>query len=181
MVALADIPPAPRGVPQIEVTFELDVNGILSVSAEDKGNGNTNRITITNEENRLTRDDIRRMVEEAERFADDDKRLRERVDARNDLESYAYTLSAQLGDKEKLGGKLSAQDKEAVEKAVAEKIQWMESHQDAGLEELQAKRKELEAVVQPVVSKLYDGAPGDQADSAESEQENNSHFERDEF
>uniref|UniRef100_A0A672G2M5 Endoplasmic reticulum chaperone BIP n=1 Tax=Salarias fasciatus TaxID=181472 RepID=A0A672G2M5_SALFA len=157
---LTGIPPAPRGVPQIEVTFEIDVNGILRVTAEDKGTGNKNKITITNDQNRLTPEDIERMVNDAERFADEDKKLKERIDARNELESYAYSLKNQIGDKEKLGGKLSDDDKETIEKAVEEKIEWMESHQDAELEDFQAKKKELEEVVQPIISKLYGSAGG---------------------
>uniref|UniRef100_A0A7N8YGN2 78 kDa glucose-regulated protein n=1 Tax=Mastacembelus armatus TaxID=205130 RepID=A0A7N8YGN2_9TELE len=168
---LTGIPPAPRGVPQIEVTFEIDVNGILRVTAEDKGTGNKNKITITNDQNRLTPEDIERMVNDAERFADEDKKLKERIDARNELESYAYSLKNQIGDKEKLGGKLSDDDKEAIEKAVEEKIEWMESHQDAELEDFQAKKKELEEVVQPIISKLYGSAGGPPPEGAEGEQD----------
>lgn len=100
---LTGIPPAPRGVPQIEVTFEIDPNGILQVSAEDKGTGNREKIVITNDQNRLTPDDIDRMIRDAEKFADEDKKLKERVEARNELESYAYSLKNQLNDKDKLG------------------------------------------------------------------------------
>uniref|UniRef100_A0A8C5BKB8 78 kDa glucose-regulated protein n=1 Tax=Gadus morhua TaxID=8049 RepID=A0A8C5BKB8_GADMO len=166
---LTGIPPAPRGVPQIEVTFEIDVNGILRVTAEDKGTGNKNKITITNDQNRLTPEDIERMVNDAERFADEDKKLKERIDARNELESYAYSLKNQVGDKEKLGGKLSDEDKETIEKAVEEKIEWMESHQDSDLEEFQAKKKELEEIVQPIVSKLYGSAGAPPPEGAEPE------------
>uniref|UniRef100_A0A8C7YNB1 Endoplasmic reticulum chaperone BIP n=1 Tax=Oryzias sinensis TaxID=183150 RepID=A0A8C7YNB1_9TELE len=168
---LTGIPPAPRGVPQIEVTFEIDVNGILRVTAEDKGTGNKNKITITNDQNRLTPEDIERMVNDAERFADEDKRLKERIDARNELESYAYSLKNQIGDKEKLGGKLSDEDKETIEKAVEEKIEWMESHQEAETEDFQAKKKELEEVVQPIITKLYGSAGGPPPEGAESEAE----------
>lgn len=97
---LTGIPPAPRGVPQIEVTFEIDVNGILRVTAEDKGTGNKNKITITNDQNRLTPEEIERMVNDAEKFAEEDKKLKERIDTRNELESYAYSLKNQIGDKE---------------------------------------------------------------------------------
>uniref|UniRef100_A0A4W3GWM3 Endoplasmic reticulum chaperone BIP n=1 Tax=Callorhinchus milii TaxID=7868 RepID=A0A4W3GWM3_CALMI len=114
---LTGIPPAPRGVPQIEVTFEIDVNGILRVTAEDKGTGNKNKITITNDQNRLTPEEIERMVNDAEKFSEEDQKLKERIDSRNDLESYAYSLKNQIGDKEKLGGKLSSEDKEVIEKA----------------------------------------------------------------
>uniref|UniRef100_UPI00358E3FFF endoplasmic reticulum chaperone BiP n=1 Tax=Myxine glutinosa TaxID=7769 RepID=UPI00358E3FFF len=167
---LTGIPPAPRGVPQIEVAFEIDVNGILRVSAEDKGTGNKNKITITNDQNRLTPDEIKRMVDDAERFADDDKRVKERVEARNELESYAYSLKNQIGDKEKLGGKLSPEDKETIEKAVDEKIQWLEGHQDAEVDAFNAQKKELEEAVQPIVGKLYSGAgtpPPEESDKDE--------------
>uniref|UniRef100_UPI00358FFA94 endoplasmic reticulum chaperone BiP-like n=1 Tax=Myxine glutinosa TaxID=7769 RepID=UPI00358FFA94 len=167
---LTGIPPAPRGVPQIEVAFEIDVNGILRVSAEDKGTGNKNKITITNDQNRLTPDEIKRMVDDAERFADDDKRVKERVEARNELESYAYSLKNQIGDKEKLGGKLSPEDKETIEKAVNEKIQWLEGHQDAEVDAFNAQKKELEEAVQPIVGKLYSGAgtpPPEESDKDE--------------
>uniref|UniRef100_A0A673L3F2 Endoplasmic reticulum chaperone BIP n=1 Tax=Sinocyclocheilus rhinocerous TaxID=307959 RepID=A0A673L3F2_9TELE len=157
---LTGIPPAPRSVPQIEVTFEIDVNSILRVTAEDKGTGNKNKITITNDQNRLTPEDIERMVNEAERFADEDKKLKERIDARNELESYSYSLKNQIRDKEKLGGKLSSDDKEAIEKSIEEKIEWLESHQDADLEDFQAKNKELEEIVHAIVSKMYGSAGG---------------------
>jgi len=157
---LTGIPPAPRGVPQIEVTFEIDVNGILHVSAEDKGTGNKNKITITNDHNRLSPDDIQRMINDAEKFADEDKTLKERVEARNELESYAYSLKNQIGDKEKLGGKLSEDEKSTIEKAVTEKIEWLDANKEATAEELQTQKKELEAIVQPIVGKLYEGAGG---------------------
>ena len=89
---LPGIPPAPRGVPQIEVTFEIDANGILQVSAEDKGTGKAEKITITAEKGRLSEEDIERMVREAEEYADEDKKVKERIDARNGLESYLYNV-----------------------------------------------------------------------------------------
>ncbi len=104
------------------------------------------------------------MVNEAERFADDDKKLKERIDARNELESYTYYIKNQIGDKEKLGGKLSSDDKEAIKKAIEEKIEWLESHQDADLEDFQAKKKELEEVVQPIISKLAGDLPPEEDD-----------------
>lgn len=152
---LTGIPPAPRGVPQIEVTFEIDVNGILKVTAEDKGTGNKEKITITNDHNRLTPDDIERMIKDAEQFAEDDKKVKEKVDARNELESYVYTLKNQLSDKEKMGGKLSDSDKEKIEAALDEKIKWLESNPDAEAEELKSQKKEVEGIVAPIISKLY--------------------------
>merc|ERR1712212_679574 len=165
---LNGIPPAPRGVPQIEVTFEIDVNGILRVGAEDKGTGKKEKITITNDQNRLSPDDIERMVNDAEKFADEDKEVKAKVDAKNDFESYAYSLKNQVGDKEKLGAKLSEDEKADITKAVDEAISWLESHADATTEELKAEKKKLEDIATPIVSKLYqgqappggDGAPG---------------------
>merc|ERR1711998_765602 len=111
---LQNIPPAPRGVPQIEVTFEIDVNGVLRVSAEDKGAGSKESITISNDQNRLTPEDIERMVQDAEKFAEEDRLLKEQVEARNGLEGYLYGLKNQVGDEEKLGAKLSDEDKETI-------------------------------------------------------------------
>jgi len=159
---LNGIPPAPRGVPQIEVTFEIDVNGILRVSAEDKGTGKKEKITITNDQNRLSPEDIERMVNDAEKFADEDKKVKEKVDAKNEFESYAYSLKNQISEKDKLGGKLSEEDKGVLEKAVDEAIAWMDSHQDASVDELKEAKKKLEDVATPIVSKIYQqqgGAP----------------------
>uniref|UniRef100_A0A0K0FNN1 Heat shock 70 kDa protein 1A/1B (inferred by orthology to a human protein) n=1 Tax=Strongyloides venezuelensis TaxID=75913 RepID=A0A0K0FNN1_STRVS len=157
---LTGIAPAPRGVPQIEVTFEIDVNGILHVSAEDKGTGSKNKITITNDQNRLSPEDIERMINDAEKFADEDKKLKEIVEARNELEGYAYNLKNQVGDSEKLGGKLSDDEKVTIETAVDQAINWLESNKEATVEELQQQKKDLEGTVQPIISKLYQGAEG---------------------
>lgn len=157
---LNGIPPAPRGVPQIEVTFEIDVNGILRVSAEDKGTGSKEAITITNDQNRLTPEDIERMVSDAEKFADEDKKVKERVDARHELEGYLYGLKNQVGDEEKLGAKLDEDDKETITKIVEEKIDWLEGHQEADTDEYKTQKKEVEDVVSPIISKLYQGAGG---------------------
>jgi len=111
---LTGIPAAPRGVPQIEVSFELDANGILKVTAGDKGTGKTESITITNDKGRLTQEEIDRMVQEAEKYADEDKATKERIEARNGLENYAFSLKNQVNDEEGLGGKIDEDDKETV-------------------------------------------------------------------
>jgi len=157
---LQNIPPGPRGQPQIEVTFEIDVNGVLRVSAEEKGAGSKESITITNDQNRLTPDDIERMVNDAERFADEDKKVKERVDARNELEGYLYGLKNQIGDEEKLGGKLSEEDKETIEEALEASIKWLDENQQAETEEYKEQKKEVEGVVQPIISALYKDAGG---------------------
>jgi len=171
---LDGIPPAPRGVPQIEVTFEIDVNGILRVSAEDKGTGKKNNIVIKNDQNRLSPEDIDRMINDAEKFAEEDKKVKERVEARNELESYAYSLKNQIGDKEKLGGKLSSDDKETIENALDEHIKWLEKNHDAEIEEFKEHKKQLEEIVQPIVGKLYQGqgdAPGGGSDESDERDE----------
>jgi heat shock protein 5 len=160
---LTGIPPAPRGVPQIEVSFEVDANGILQVSAEDKGTGKSEKITITAEKGRLSADEIERMVREAEEFADEDKAAKERIDGRNALESYCYNLKNQLDDEKGLGGKLESEDKETIQKAVQDGLDWLEENSSADAEEFKAKLKEVEQEVNPIISKVYQnsgGAPG---------------------
>jgi heat shock protein 1/8 len=156
---LNGIPPAPRGVPQIEVTFDLDANGILNVSAEDKAGGNRNKITITNDKGRLSKEDIERMVKEAEKYksADDDNRTR--IEAKNSLENYAYSLRNTIQD-EKVSGKLSTEDKHELEGAVDAAIKWLDSNQSATKEEFEYHRKELEQKANPIMTKLYQGAGG---------------------
>merc|ERR1711976_1043674 len=167
---LTGIPPAPRGVPQIEVPFEIDANGVLQVSAQDKGTDNKEKITITNDQNRLTPEDIEQMIADAEKFADEDKKLKERVEARNELESYAYSLKNQINDKEKLGAKITDEDKEKIEEAVNEKISWLEENQEAEGEDFKTQKKELEEIVQPIIAKLYQGgAPPPGAGEPEEE------------
>jgi len=157
---ITGIPPAPRGVPQIEVTFEIDANGIMIVSAEDKGTGNKEKITITNDNNRLSPEDIERMINDAEKFAEEDAELKSKVEARNELESYAYSLKNQLSDKEKLGGKLSDDEQSKIEEIINEKIKWLEDNTDASAEDLKAQKKEMEDIVQPIIAKLYQGQGG---------------------
>ncbi|KAF4697520.1 70-kilodalton heat shock protein [Perkinsus olseni] len=141
---LDGIPPAPRGVPQIEVTFDIDANGILNVSAQDKSTGKSNQITITNEKGRLSQADIDRMVSEAEKYKAEDEANKEKIEAKNGLENYCYTLKNTVQD-EKLKDKISDEDKAAIEKA----------------EEFEAKQKEVEGIVNPIMMKVYQAAGGD--------------------
>merc|ERR550537_980663 len=161
---LGGIPPAPRGVPQIEVTFEIDANGILNVGAEDKGTGKNEKITITNDKGRLSQEEIERLVNEAEEFAEDDKRVREKIDARNQLENYVYSMKNTLNDAEKgVADKISEDDKEAIEKALEEANEWLDDNQEAEKEDFDEKLKEVQDVANPIISKVYKesgGAPG---------------------
>jgi len=156
---LSGIPPAPRGVPQIEVTFELDANGILKVSASDKGTGKAESITITNDKGRLSQEEIDRMVEEAEKFAEEDKQVRERIEAKNGLENYFYSLKNQVNDKEGMGSKISDDDKTAILDAIKETSSWFDSNSaTATAEEFEEQKEKLTEVVTPITSKLYGSA-----------------------
>ena len=156
---LDGIPPMPRGVPQIEVTYDIDANGILNVSAVEKSTGKENKITITNDKGRLSKDDIERMVAEAEANKAEDEANKARIEAKNGLENYAYNVRNSISD-EKLASKLSAEEKETVEAAVKSAMEWLDSHHEAEKEEFEAKQKELEEVVNPVFVKMYQGAEG---------------------
>jgi heat shock protein 1/8 len=159
---LTGIPPAPRGVPQIEVTFDIDANGILNVSAVEKGTGKTNKITITNDKGRLSKEEIERMLAEAEKYKEEDAAEAERISAKNALESYAYSLRNTLSD-EKVGDKLDADDKAKLTKAIDETVQWLDSNTTATKDEFESQQKELEGVANPIMMKFYQsqgGAPG---------------------
>ncbi|CAL9737669.1 heat shock protein Ssa1p [Monosporozyma servazzii] len=163
---LSGIPPAPRGVPQIEVIFDIDANGILNVSALEKGTGKTNKITITNDKGRLSKNDIEKMVNEAEKFKEEDEREAERVQAKNGLESYAFTLKNSVNEnnfKEKVG----EEDAKKVETAAQETIDWLDASQAASTDEYKDRQKELESVANPIMTKFYsaggeptEGMPG---------------------
>jgi heat shock protein 5 len=159
---LNGIPPAPRGVPQIEVTFEMDANGIMKVSAADKGTGKSEGITIKNEKGRLSQEEIDRMVADAEKFAAEDEANRKRIEALNSLSSFVYGLKNQVTDSEGLGGKLDSDDKQTILDAVKETTEWIdENGSSASVEDLEEKLAEVQSIVNPITTKLYEGAgPG---------------------
>jgi len=165
---LTGIPPAPRGTPQIEVTFEVDANGILQVSAEDKGTGKKEQITITAEKGRLSEEEIERMVKEAELYADEDKKVKERIDAKNGLESYLYNLKNQLEDEEKgIADKISAGDKKELQDLVDETLDWLEDNPEAEKEDYDEKMKEVENVSNPIMRNVYSQGEGGAEDDAD--------------
>ena len=162
---LTGIPPAPRGVPQIEVTFEVDANGILQVSAEDKGTGKAEKITITAEKGRLSEDEIERMVKEAEDYAEEDKKIKERIDSRNGLESYLYNLKNTLDDDEKgVSDNISAEDKKELQDMIDETLDWMDENPEADKEDYDEKQKEVEQVANPIMRNVYAGSSGGDSD-----------------
>jgi heat shock protein 5 len=176
---LGGLPPAPRGVPQIEVTFEIDANGIVNVGAQDKGTGKEEKITITADKGRLSEEEIERMVREAEEFAEEDKLQKETIDARNALEGYAYSMRNTITDEDKLGDKIEDEDRETIDEAITEVIDWLDETTDGEKEDYEEKLKELEAVCNPIVSKLYQehGAPGGDEDDDEFGDDDDEHDE----
>jgi heat shock protein 5 len=159
---LSGIPPAPRGVPQIEVTFEIDANGILQVSAADKGTGKAEKITITADKGRLSEEDIERMVREAEEFAEQDKEVKRRIDSKNGLESYLFNLKNMLDDDSDtgVGGKISESEKEELENEINEALDWLDDNQEAEADDYEDKQKEVEAIANPIMREIYQSAGG---------------------
>lgn len=156
---LSGIPPAPRGVPQIEVTFDIDANGILNVSAVDKSTGRENKITITNDKGRLSKEQIEKMVHEAEKYKEDDEKVKDRVSAKNALESYCFSMKSTM-EEPSVGSKISEDDKKKIMDKVDEVIKWLDANQLAEKEEFEHKQKELQEVCNPIVTKMYQGAGG---------------------
>ena len=152
---LNGIPPAPRGVPQIDVTFEIDENSILTVSAHEKGTDKKETISITNDKGRLTKEEIERMVADAEKFAESDKILKEKIDAKHQLENYIYQMRNTIDDKEKLADKLDEDDKETISEALTDAQEWINSNEDAEKDDLEEHLKELQRICDPIIAKVY--------------------------
>jgi len=157
---LGGIPPAPRGVPQVEVTFDIDANGVLNVTAEEKGAGKKSNITITNDKGRLSKDDIDRMVREAEEYADEDAKAKERIDAKNALESYCYQMK-NTSSEDKFKEAVSEEELKQVTDKVDEVMQWLETAENAEKDEFDSMQKDMESICNPIISKMYaaGGAP----------------------
>ncbi|PPS04453.1 hypothetical protein GOBAR_AA16202 [Gossypium barbadense] len=164
---LTGIPPAPRGVPQIEVTFEVDANGILHVTAEDKAAKKAQSITITNDKGRLSQEEIDRMVKEAEEFAEEDKKVREKIDSRNKLETYIYNMRSSIDDKDKLADKIDSDEKEKIENTLREALEWLDDNQNGEKEDFDEKLKEVEAVGNPIIKQVYEKSGGSSANDDE--------------
>ncbi|TMW51853.1 hypothetical protein DOY81_003098 [Sarcophaga bullata] len=156
---LSGIPPAPRGVPQIEVTFDIDANGILNVTALERSTNKENKITITNDKGRLSKEDIERMVNEAEKYRNEDEKQKETIAAKNSLESYCFNMKATL-DEDNLKSKISESDRNTIMEKCNETIKWLDANQLADKEEYEHRQKELEGVCNPIITKLYQGAGG---------------------
>jgi heat shock 70kDa protein 1/2/6/8 len=156
---LTGIPPAPRGIPQIEVTFDIDANGILNVSAADKTTGKSNKITITNDKGRLSKEDIERMVSEAEKFKEQDLAVKERIEAKNGFENYVYSLKNTMNDND-IVSKLSEEDTATLNNAIESSLKWIDENREASKEEYSDHQKELEQIARPIMTKMYSGTAG---------------------
>merc|ERR1712177_63364 len=149
----------PRGQPQIDVTFDIDANGILNVSAIEKSTGKEDKITITNDEGRLSQEEIERMVSEAEKFKAEDDANRNRIEAKNGLENYCFSLKSSI-DSEQVKDKIDEGDKKTLEEKIEETTKWLDVNQSAEKEEYEEKQKELEGIALPILQKMGGGAPG---------------------
>merc|ERR1712064_133986 len=177
---LGGIPPAPRGQPQIEVTFEIDSNGILNVGAEDKGTGKADKITITNDKGRLTEEQIEKMIKEAEQFADEDKKVKERADAKNAFDGYIHSMRSATegsGENKGLSEKMDSDEKEKILDALKDGQSWIDSNPEADAEEIKEKHKEIEGICAPIVSKYYGAGGGGGAGGADEDEEEEAHDE----
>jgi len=154
---LNGIPPAPKGVPQIEVTFEIDENSIMTVSAADKGTGKKEVITITNDKGRLTKEEIEQMISDSEKYAEEDKAIKEKIDSKNQFENYIYQMKNSIDDKEKLAEKLEEEDKSTIKDAITDASDWLNANGDAEKDDFEEKLKELQAICDPIISKVYQG------------------------
>ena len=159
---LNGIPPMPRGMPQIEITYDIDANGILNVNAVEKSSGKSEKITVKNEKGRLSAEEIQKMVDEAEQFKEDDNKQREKVEARNGLDNYIFSVKQSLND-EKLKDKFTDEDKTSVEDKIKEVQEWYDDHLDAEKEEFESKQKELESVFSPIMMRVYQQATPQEA------------------
>jgi molecular chaperone DnaK (HSP70) len=161
---LSGIAPAKRGVPQIEITFDIDTNGILLVDAVDKATGKKSNITITNDKGRLSPEEVEKMVKDAEKYAEEDKKLKLKVEAKNKLENYCYTTKQTFDDYK--GDKLTENDKQTVINTCNDCLQWMESNSNASSEDYEVQQKKVEGIIAPIVSKLYaeNATPGPTVD-----------------
>jgi len=177
---LTGIPPAAKGVPQIDVTFEIDENSILTVSANDKGTGKKETITITNDKGRLSKEEIDQMIKDSEKYAEEDKAIKAKIDAKNQFENYIYQMKNSIEDKDKLAEKLSAEDKSKIKDALTDAQDWLNANADAEKDDFEEKLKELQGTCDPIVKKVYQAAGGQPgSEGGEGGKEEEEEFEED--
>ena len=171
---LNGIPPAPRGTAQIEVTFSIDENSILSVVAKEKGTGKTESITITNDKSRLSKEEIERMIQDAEKNAEHDKAIKDKIEAKNSLDQYLHTMKSTIEDSDKLADKLESADKYRIKEALDDAQYWLKKNEDdASKDEFEEQLRAVQKVCDPIIAKLYQKHGGQQRDSYEEDEERN--------
>jgi heat shock protein 1/8 len=156
---LDGIPPMPRGRPQIEVSFDIDSNGILNVGAVEKSTGKENKIQITNDKGRLSEDEIQRMVDDAEKYKTDDENNKLRIEAKNSLENLVYQTKGMLSD-DSIQDKLSDEDKDTINEKCSSLITWLGDNSNAEKHEFEEKEKEFQSVINPIIQKMQMSAGG---------------------
>ena len=162
---LSGIPPMPRGVPQIEICYDIDANGILNVNASEKSTGKAEKITITNDQNHLSKEDIEKMISEAEKYKEDDEKLKKLIEAKNSLENYCFSTKNNVLSNDQLKGKISEEDTKTIEDLIEETISWLDQAEDnVTVEEFESKQKEVESVINPILQKAYQSAGPQQED-----------------
>lgn len=170
--SLTDIPPAGKGVPQIEVTFKIDENSIMKVTATDKGTNKKESITITNEKGRLSKDEIEQMIKDSEKYAEEDKRTKERLDAKHSFDNYLDSMARSIDDPEKWGSKLPDEDRRTIKDAISDARDWYNSNSEtAEKDEIDDKLKEIQGVIDPIVKKLYGSAGGEDGEDEDEDEE----------
>lgn len=157
---LTNIPPLPRGMPKIEITYDIDSNGILTVSSKEQSSGKEHKITVKNDKGRLSEAEIKRMVEDSERLKEEDERFRKQIEAKNGLEGFVYSIKNSMNDPEGAGSKISSSDKETINSLVSETQKWLDEHPSADADEYRSKQREFESKVQPIMMKLYSAGSG---------------------
>ena len=170
---LTGLPPAPRGVPQVEVTFQIDENSILSVTAKERGTGKTESITITNDKGRLSKEEIDNMIRDSEKNAEQDRILKEKHEAKQSLDQYIYTMKQTIDDRDKLADKLESDDKSSIRDALDEASNWLRSHEEDGTkEEFEQQLKSVQKVCDPIIAKVYQKFGGNQGGKSSDDEEN---------
>ncbi|KAF8402895.1 hypothetical protein HHK36_010987 [Tetracentron sinense] len=164
---LFGLPPAPSGVPQITLCFDIDVNGILNVSAEDKTSGLKNKITITHDKGRLSKEEIEKMVKEADKYKIEDEEQKKKVESKNAFESYAYYMRNTVKDEE-ICAKLAPADKKKIENSIEKALQWLDNNQYAEADVFEYKKKKLESICNPIIAKIYTSCPSSESDTCKA-------------
>lgn len=168
---VVNIPPAAKGVPKIDVTFAIDENSILTITAVEQGTKSKKSISITNDKGRLTQKEIDKMVADAEKYAEQDRLFKERVDAKHSLEQYISNMKTTIEDKDRLADKLDEDDRNAIADALTETEDWLNSNEEADKETFEEQMKELQRICDPIIARIYQSQGGQGGSSEDDDEE----------